>query len=107
MEVEILQLELISRQDQFATLFHNIKPEQLRGLKFCNLCGGQDYQWTNWSMTDINPDDFSVNSLVEDVREYRFYLFKNMCNACDGTGFEGGSFSFSTEQWLKLGSVVK
>ena len=97
------QDELLSRQNQFATLFEDVDPEQLRGLKFCPHCGGNDYQWTDWSQTEI---DTSFMDPDDDPREYREYLLDSICKPCEGTGFEGGSWRLEKADWLELSKQI-
>lgn len=97
-----MKTELESRQNQFATLFEPvINPERLRGLTFCSHCGGEDYQWTDWTGTAIDPNIFDEG---DDPRDYRTYLSETCCKICEGTGFEGGSWDLSVEEWLNIGN---
>ncbi len=92
--------ELASRQDQFATMFDiPVDPELLRGLVFCNECCGQDYEWTDWSLTDMDGNLFDS---PDESQEYRLHLAEICCQKCDGTGFEGGSWRLEKEDWIEL-----
>lgn len=49
-------------------------------------------------------DSMIETGIVESQQEaeaYRAYL-ANVCGGCDGTGFEGGSFNMTTNQWAEL-----
>ncbi len=95
--------ELLDRQDQFGALI-GADPELLRGLKFCNSCRGNNYEWTDWSCTDIDGNFFGMNFDAEGdpPQDYRLYLTEIACEICDGSGFEGGNFQLSTEEWIDL-----
>lgn len=96
--------ELENRQEQFGVLL-GISPEKLRGLNFCNKCSGLDYEWTDWSLSEIDLGGLEIGT-QEDASDYRAHLASIFCEACDGTGFEGGSFHLSAEQWIELGTEV-
>ena len=92
--------ELEFRQEQFGALL-GLDPELLRGLKFCKICKGFDYQWTNWSQTEV--DGTLGLETPEDAYDYRIYLLDQKCTDCDGSGFEGGNFELlNKEGWLNL-----
>ncbi|OGM55836.1 hypothetical protein A3E46_00060 [Candidatus Woesebacteria bacterium RIFCSPHIGHO2_12_FULL_46_16] len=99
--------ELKDRQNQFAVLL-GLDPERLRGLKFCSHCGGEDYEWTDYSMDEMDATPLQLvtsKGKLVDLREYRSYLADSVCQNCDGTGFEGGSFSFNEDAWCSLGDI--
>jgi len=97
--------KLRDRQNQFGALV-DISPEKLRGLKFCNDCDGVDHEWTDWTGTEIDAEGLEIYTIKE-VIEYRAYLASVSCQTCGGTGFEGGSFQLSIDQWLNLGTAVE
>lgn len=99
-EIRTSKVELKSRQDQFGALLE-ITPEKLRHLEFCDTCRGDDYEWTDWSSNDLELSELKVDS-SEDIA-YRNYLASLACKECDGTGFEGGSFQLTQEEWINLG----
>lgn len=92
--------ELRFRQKQFGALL-NIDPEELKFLEFCKQCGGHDYQWTDWTGTEIDVVGLDIQNIDEAI-DYRSYLAASCCEACDGTSFEGGSFDLTNEQWTNL-----
>lgn len=98
--------ELLSRQEQFATIFPNGDPEKLRGLKFCHVCRGADYVWTDYSLSDIDVEGLDIKS-SEENKDYRHYLMTTMCEDCDGTGFEGGNSNLTLEEWIALSDSNK
>jgi hypothetical protein len=89
---------LLDRQSQFAALL-GVDQKQLEHLKFCTSCSGCNPTWTDWSMDDL-PVDLVSNS--EDGIVYRSYLAE-VCSDCDASGFEGGNFGLTVEEWLQLG----
>lgn len=89
--------ELESLQNQFSALL-GIAPEKLRGLQFCQTCHGIDYQWTDGQTLETDFLD-----IEDDLRDYRAYLSEIICQACDGTGFQGGSWKLAIEDWLEIG----
>lgn len=91
--------DLRDRQVQFASVL-GVEPEALSHLQFCESCVGLDYVWTDWSMLPL-PDGFT--SSPEDAVSYRYYLSDIACSDCDATGFQGGSFKLTVDQWLALG----
>ena len=98
--------ELKDRQNQFATLL-GVEPEQLRELRFCSHCGGGDYEWTDYSMDEMDATPLQLvtrEGEIVDLGEYRGYLADSVCQNCDGTGFEGGSFLLEKKDWLILGA---
>jgi hypothetical protein len=95
--------DLKDRQQQFAVLI-GINPEYIKGLEFCNHCGGLDCEWTDWSGCEIDVQGLDIES-VEQAIDYREYLSSLRCKFCDGTGFEGGSFKMSNKDWIVMGSV--
>jgi hypothetical protein len=100
---QVNQEELEDRQTQFSSLY-GVDPELFRGLKFCSSCKGFDYQWTDWSMTEVDGQSLGLDTW-EDVRDYRCYIAQSMCKVCDGTGFEEGSFKMSRQEWLELSAL--
>jgi hypothetical protein len=93
--------ELSFRIQQFSSLFDDVTPPMFEGLQFCNACKGQDYQWTNWSATDIDTVGLDIKGWKQ-ARDYRLWMASNICRVCDGTGFKGGSFRMYSEDWLML-----
>lgn len=89
---------LKDRQEQFAALL-GVSPEQLRHLQFCDDCGGDDYQWTDWCTSELQ-DTLDFINTPEDALKYRAYLADIACKSCDATGFKDGSFQLEVEQWL-------
>lgn len=88
-----------SWQREFAAVL-GVDAESLRGLPACSRCGGYDYVWTDWSFEDAMMETGIVKSQQE-ADEYRAYL-ADVCGDCDGTGFKGGSFDMTTEEWVEL-----
>lgn len=99
-EVPSLEATLEGRQDQFAALI-GVGSEQLRGLKFCDSCGGADYEWTDWGISEVDVDGMEIKTMEETV-DYRVYLASLRCDPCDATGFKGGNFKLSPGQWVDL-----
>ena len=91
---------LADRQKQFAAIL-DVEPEELGHLTLCESCGGYDYIWTDWTLSPL-PDGFT--SSTDDAIAHRNYLAETACKDCDATGFQGGSFDFTKEQWLELGT---
>lgn len=87
---------LADRQNQFAAVL-GVEAELLRHLELCMTCNGQDYEWTDWDVSEV------TDSCIDDPAAYRSYLADTCCKDCGGTGFEGGSFKLDTQQWLTLG----
>jgi hypothetical protein len=83
------KVQLHKRQTEFAAML-GIDPESIRHLKLCSECGGQDYQWTDWSISEIDTEGLGIEDL-NSAADYRAYLADNFCKACNGSGFEGAS----------------
>jgi hypothetical protein len=97
--------DLLDRQAQFAALL-GVDAHELSHLQFCTHCGGFDYQWTDVTFSDFAEDGFlpdEGDDIDNFYYEYRAYLADSMCRPCDGTGFEGGSFDHTIDEWLTLG----
>lgn len=84
-------------QDQFGALL-GVEPELLRGLEFCSKCKGFNYQWTDWGTVSL---DLDFENEYE-AHEFRTEVAQEKCEACDGSGFKGGTFDFYKEDWLDL-----
>ncbi len=91
--------ELPFRIQQFASVI-DLPTEKLQGLKFCSNCNGVDYNWTDYTRTEIDPH-FGIETEV-DAYNYRMYLLESICTVCEGTGFNKGSWNLTQEDWLKL-----
>ncbi|HEY8108659.1 MAG TPA: hypothetical protein VIF43_01470 [Patescibacteria group bacterium] len=92
---------LRSRQDEFAALL-GVEPETLRHLEFCDCCHGEDCWWAD--LTDDVLDWYGLNLADYDEScEYRADVAGAECGPCGGTGFKGGSFDLTVEQWHQLG----
>lgn len=78
--------ELVDRQEQFAAMLE-IPVEKVRTLKFCPDCKGDDYQWTDLSLSELEGNTFASH---DEAIEYRTSLATGGCTSCAATGFEGG-----------------
>lgn len=95
--------ELRQRQEEFAAII-GVDSESLRHLKFCKHCGGEDYEWNDWSFDVTNRYGLDLDGLDE-ADEYRAHFTESRCQFCDGTGFNGGSFELTAEEWQWLGQA--
>jgi len=84
---EFLNQHLIHRQNHFAPLIR-VQPDTLRPLVFCRTFGGEDFLCTDWEVSEL-PD--GIYETPQEAIDYRSYLAKSACLACQATGFEGGS----------------
>lgn len=78
--------ELLVRQINFAALL-GVNLETVLDLQFCDACGGEDYQWTDWSLTQLELEE---GVSTDKVMKYRNYLAQTACKGCGATGFKGG-----------------
>jgi hypothetical protein len=95
-------LDLAYRIGQFANML-GVNPELLQGLKFCHKCNGAVFLWDDLTLMDIG--DWHIDDEDYSCEEYRAQVAESICDACDGSGFEGGDFKFTAEEWIRLGQL--
>jgi hypothetical protein len=92
--------ELHGMQDQFSAIL-GVDPELLRGLELCGTCGGFNHRWEDVTSFDMG-EHHDIGNSAQEYQEYRHQIAENTCDACEGSGFEGGSWRFSPDEWVTL-----
>jgi len=92
--------ELHEMQDQFSAIL-GVDPELLRGLELCGTCGGFNHRWEDVTSFDMG-EHHDIGNSAQEYQEYRHQIAENTCDACEGSGFEDGSWRFSPDEWVTL-----